>query len=75
MDSLAPKQAFLCSMTNIGVQTERSEKQSSQPPESSYLYEIFKLKRERVPVSFYLTFLSSTGIKGVLHHCLASVAN
>ena len=60
--------------TDIGAQAERSEKQSSQPLESSYLYKIFRLKRERVPVSSPLLFLSSVRIKGG-HHRPISMAN
>ena len=61
--------------TDVGDQAERSEKQISQPLESSYLYETFRLKRETVSVSPHLLFLSSAGIKGVYHHCLACVAD
>ena len=55
----------------LGGKAERSAKQSSQPLESSDLYEIFRLKR----ASSHLIFLPSAAIKSVHHHCLVSMAN
>ena len=63
------------SETEIEVQTKRSEKQSSQPLERSYLYKTFRLKRQQVPVSSHFIFLSSVGIEGMHYHHLAFMAN
>ena len=43
--------------------------------ESSYLYEIFRLKEREFLSNDAFLFLSCAGIKGVQHHCPASMAN
>ena len=62
--------------TDTGVQTENQiEGKTTKSLENSYLYEIFRLKREQILVSFHLIFLSSANIKDMHHHHLASMAS
>ena len=60
------------SETDIGVQAEDQKSKIAKPLESSYFYQIFRLKREWVSVSSHL---SSAGITGMYHHCPASMAS
>ena len=59
----------------MGFKMKDQRSKAAKPQDSSYLYEIFRLKREWVPVSSHLRFLPNAGIKDMQHHYLASVAS